>query len=109
MKYDKEHKTSHGIIVSSNTSEASGTHNYDWEVHLDAPSPGQLDRIERVEYVLHPTFPDPVRISTDRSSSFSVSSRGWGEFDIGIKIHFKDGTVEKLKHPLKLFPSSESR
>ena len=109
MKYDKEHKTSHGIIVTSNTSTPTEGHRYDWVVRLEAPSPDQLDNIEKVEYVLHPTFPHPVRMVIDRSNLFAMSSSGWGEFEVGVKVYFKDGTMEKLKHPLRLFESKDVR
>ena len=107
MKYDKEHKTDHGTIITSNTSTLAGVHRYNWEIKVDAPSTDQFNDISKVEYVLHPTFADPVRIATDRSNLFAMSSRGWGEFEIGVKIYFNDGKVEKLKHPLKLFGSED--
>ncbi len=40
------------------------------------------------------------------SPPFEVAEVGWGEFDIGIKIHFHDTREQpvSLAHHLRLFP-----
>lgn len=102
MKHTVAHSTEHGEVVTANRSTPAGDDRWDWEIRLEGPSE-VLDAVERVEYVLHETFPNPVRVRDNRDDGFSLESNGWGEFDVGIKVHFKDGGVEKLRHPLRLW------
>ena len=61
---------------------------------------GPLSEIESVEYELHPTFINPVRISRDRSGGFPIEFWTWGEFEIFVTIHFVDGRDEELTYYL---------
>jgi len=79
-----------------------GDRQWQWSVWLDGPEL-EMDRIEEVEYVLHPTFPNPVKHIKSRANQFRLDARGWGEFRIYIKVTDHDGGVEKLNHWLKLF------
>lgn len=72
-----------------------------WSVWIDGVE-ADLDRIDRVVYTLHPTFPDPVRTVTDRASKFKIETAGWGVFKIRAKVQFKDGKTERLTHDLEL-------
>lgn len=77
---------------------------YDWEVFVDE-SPEVIDKIDHVTYFLHKTFPNSVRTVTAPETDFSLNSRGWGEFDIGIKVTFKDGSEEQETYSLDLSKS----
>jgi transcription initiation factor IIF auxiliary subunit len=86
-------------------SEQYGGDNWwNWSVWIDGPTE-ELDALEFVEWRLHPTFTDPVRRVTDRSTKFRLDSGGWGVFVIRAFAQRKDGTTEKLHHNLQLhFP-----
>jgi transcription initiation factor IIF auxiliary subunit len=58
--------------------------------------------VSHVMYVLHPTFHNPVRLVTDRSSNFRLDTSGWGTFTIHAKAVHQDGTETHLKHDLVL-------
>ncbi|MBL7161086.1 MAG: hypothetical protein ISS57_00660 [Anaerolineales bacterium] len=62
---------------------------WDWAVWLEGPE-DDLEEVAYVEYVLHPTFPNPVQKVTDRDSGFRLGARGWGEFNIKVRVHFAD-------------------
>ncbi len=62
---------------------------------------GPLSQIEYVEYELHPTFIEPVRISKDRSAGFPIEFWTWGEFEILVTIHFLDGHDEEMTYYLE--------
>ena len=62
---------------------------------------GPLSQIEYVEYELHPSFWDPVRISKKRSAGFPIEFWTWGEFEILVTAHFLDGHDEELIYNLK--------
>jgi hypothetical protein len=86
-----------------------GNNWWQWAVWLDG-SANELDKISRVVYTLHPTFPTPVRRVDNRKEKFRLDSAGWGEFEIYIDIVYKDGRTRKRKHWLKLeYPKPEKR
>src|SRR6185503_9920070 len=74
---------------------------HQWMVFMDEP-PATCDLVQSVEYRLHDTFPNPIRVISDRGSRFALSSAGWGEFRIAITVHLKDGTVQRTYHDLDL-------
>ena len=77
---------------------------YEWVVYV-AEGSRVLGLIEAVEYLLHRTFVDPLRRSTDRDSKFSIRSSGWGEFDLLITVFFTDGSRLETSHSLDLAKS----
>jgi hypothetical protein len=74
---------------------------YQWRVFVDEPR-SVLDTIQEVEYVLHPTFPEPLQVSTNRDTAFELINEGWGQFTILITVHFTDGTQIKTSYDLDL-------
>ncbi len=74
---------------------------YEWCVFLDGDAT-VLNRIASVEYTLHPTFTDPIRLVRDRSTRFALFSNGWGGFTIRIDVEWQDGSHTKTTHVLRL-------
>ena len=74
---------------------------YKWKVFLKG-SGEELDEINYVTYILHPTFPNPIRKITDRTSDFELSTSGWGEFEIKAKINYKTGKIKTITYWLDL-------
>ena len=73
---------------------------YNWKVYIDAPR-AVLSEIEYVEYTLHPTFKQPV-VRGDKQSQFSYKSSGWGEFNIKVKVQYKNRSVQTFSKWLDL-------
>ena len=98
-------KASSLSVTVLNTSRYVGDGRWDWTVFVRAANP-TLDAIQCVEYTLHPTFPNPVRRvcvrGKDAQQAFALSSNGWGEFTIKVKIFFRDGKPKLINYPLKL-------
>ncbi|VDD80115.1 unnamed protein product [Mesocestoides corti] len=59
--------------------------------------------IRRVQFKLHDSYPNPVRIFN--KPPYELTETGWGEFDIVIKVTFTDPNMKPLviTHLLKLF------
>ena len=79
-----------------------GGNRWDWTVFID-PRSNDLNRIKCVEYTLHHTFPDPVRIVCSKGNvdrPFALSSNGWGTFLIRVRALYKDGSVRVFGHQL---------
>jgi hypothetical protein len=99
--YDRE-------IVVRNTAEPNPSLKgyYDWKIFLSPPE--ALDEVDKVEYVLHETFTPPIVTVTNRSSGFLLDKSGWGEFQVKVKIYFKNNPEPLVKyHWLRLgyYPS----
>jgi peptidoglycan hydrolase-like protein with peptidoglycan-binding domain len=79
-----------------------GSHDwFEWKVFMNEPDE-KLDKVASVEYRLHETFPDPIRVVEDRSSRFAVESAGWGRFWIFITVYLKDGKETVTQYYLDL-------
>jgi transcription initiation factor IIF auxiliary subunit len=74
---------------------------WDWAVWLDGPE-DELEEVEDVEYILHPTFPNPVQKIDNRATNFRLNARGWGEFNIQAHVHLENGETIRLEHWLEL-------
>ncbi len=89
-------------ICTQNTSRNIGGGRWDWTVFID-PRSADLNKIKCVEYTLHPTFPNPVRMVCDMGSSaepFALRSNGWGTFQIKIRVLLRDGSIRDISHQL---------
>jgi hypothetical protein len=82
-------------------SSIQGRNYYNWRVFVDEPSP-VLSQISEVQYLLHPTFPNPLQVRTDPNDQFALESSGWGQFTIQITIRFKDHSTETTSYYLDL-------
>lgn len=87
-------------LTASNWSRELEPGWWEWGVQLEGAA-RDLDRVRCVEYTLHPTFPNPVRMVCTRANRFQLTARGWGAFTISIKVLYKDGSMQPLSHPLQ--------
>jgi transcription initiation factor IIF auxiliary subunit len=76
-----------------------GKEHYHLGVWIEADT-AELDRIARVEYLLHPTFSRRLRQSANRDNKFSVTFWTWGMFKIGVRVFYKDGTTGDIDYVL---------
>lgn len=74
---------------------------WDWWIWIEGAQE-ELDQIDRVIYILHPTFPSPVREVKDRSTKFRLKTSGWGVFLIRATVKYKNGSDTPLTHYLTL-------
>lgn len=78
-----------------------GKDRWQWSVWLEGQAE-ELDTIDHVTYILHPTFLDPVRTISDRASQFRLDTSGWGTFTIHAVAAHRDGRETRLSHELIL-------
>lgn len=82
-------------------SKYRGEDYWDWWIWIEG-SQEELDQIDHVTYILHPTFPNPVREVKNRSTKFRLDTSGWGVFLIRATIKHKNGKETPLTHNLTL-------
>ena len=80
---------------------AGGRTYYQWRVFVDEPKQ-VLNTIAEVQYLLHPTFPEPLQVRTNPNDKFAVEATGWGQFVIQITIKYKDRSMVRTSYKLDL-------
>lgn len=61
---------------------------------------GDLRRLERVEYELHPSFDKPLQSVKKSRGGFPIEIWTWGEFDILVTFYFKNGEAQDTVYSL---------
>jgi hypothetical protein len=79
------------------TLDKDNLHYFRLNFWLDADDTGMLDEVDKVVYVLHPTFQNPIREISNRQTSFGMNTIAWGEFNLKAIVYFKNS-----KSPLTL-------
>jgi hypothetical protein len=78
---------------------------WNWTVFISGP-PEALSRIDCVEYKLHASFPNPLRLVCRRGEgrrAFPLSMGGWGSFNIRVRMFLSDGPVQEMNYRLRLW------
>jgi hypothetical protein len=86
-------------LSARNTAERIGENQWRWTIFVDADN-DTLSQIECVDYILHPTFDPPVQASCTSENNFAFSATGWGTFEVGVRVRFRNGTEKQLTHML---------
>ena len=81
----------HSASYNTELTQRAGRPYYTIKVWLDTDSSALLDRISKVVYHLHPTFPNPDREISTRSNNFELKTNGWGQFNLTANVYFKEG------------------
>lgn len=86
--------------------KADEYHSHQWTVNVRHPEGKSMKHlVDHVVFQLHPSFPEPERKVWEEP--FELTETGWGEFHIGITLHFHaESGIQpaKIQHPLKLYP-----
>ena len=90
----------YGEINADNYARYLNNEVWEWTVFIETDRE-TLSQIEYVEYILHPTFPEPVQQVFNRDTKFALTAKGWGTFEIKIRVVFKDSTERYLTHVLE--------
>lgn len=87
--------------------EYAGDDFWRWWAWIEGPG-DELDGVERVEWLLHPSFNPGVVDSTDRPSGFRIDCSGWGTFVLRARVHQSGGRKVTLRRMLTLwYPDSD--
>lgn len=84
-----------------------GKEHYNVRIFLYA-KPETLTSINKVEYLLHPSFRNQRRVATNRDDYFAIDIWTWGMFDIEVTVHYANGKKRELEHCIKyLLPADD--
>lgn len=61
---------------------------YEWKLRLNEP-PERLAEIDRVEYILHPTYRDRIRLVNKPKNGFLLEFAGYDGFNMPVNIYLK--------------------
>jgi len=75
---------------------------WEWRAFIDDNGSGDLEKVEYVRYILHSSFPEPVRRVDTRKGGFALEAEGWGEFKLKAYAHIRGADDVPLTHELKL-------
>jgi len=92
---------SQSVYKISQDFKYKGDDYWGWSVWIDAKDE-ELDKIEYVTYVLHPTFKPPIQKVENRADNFRLVASGWGTFTLYARLQMKDGNEIHLEHKLEL-------
>lgn len=77
--------------VDSATDASDGGVTHEWGMEVRAQSGLDVETaVHHVVYTLHPTFQQPI--VTVREAPFRLVRRGWGTFEVGIKVFLRSDT-----------------
>ncbi|MGK7924817.1 MAG: pYEATS domain-containing protein [Spirulina sp.] len=74
-----------------------GYEHYNIRIFIDA-DPETLQKITKVEYILHPSFKNRKRVSIARENGFAIKIWTWGMFQIEVIIYFDDRAIDARHH-----------
>ncbi len=88
-------------IRVTNTSSAQGSGQFKWTLYVFADK-SILNKIEYVEYTLHPTFPQAIQRKYNREQYFLFEGSGSTAFEVRVRVHFDNNSDKYLTYMLQL-------
>ena len=97
IKTLSEKQTSDSMVKLESTITQLGTSNdYKISLYLEPINQFDLKNIEKVIYVLHPTFePNKIAVS-NTNEKFNLDIMAWGSFHVMAIVVYRNGEVSKL-------------
>lgn len=71
------------------------------KIEVFSISDTKLEGVEKVEYLLHPTFKDRLKTSTNNSNNFQIEFWAWGTFLVEATLYLKDSNKIVVEFDMK--------
>ena len=102
-------KVSVGTVALWLGKKASKYVSHKWTVYVRGIDNNDISHlISKVTFQLHASFPNPLRVV--HGPPFELTETGWGEFEIGIKLHLINESSEsdvEIFHALRLYSEAD--
>lgn len=99
----------HTTIKHTKKHKAPDAATHRWTVYVRGANNEDLSPLlSKVTFQLHETFLNPQRAVT--APPFELTEEGWGEFELGVTLHFQPDSQEppvELRHFLRLYEDGE--
>lgn len=83
--------------IESKKFRINGKKHYLIKIEVFSSSDPNLENVEKVEYLLHPTFKDRLRTSTNSYNKFKIEFWAWGTFLVEATVYLKDSKKIAIK------------
>lgn len=70
-------------------------------LEIEPNEASDLKNIKSVEYILHPTFKNRIRHSSDSKNNFQIEIKTWGTFVVKVKINELNDNEEEFIQDMK--------
>ncbi len=80
---------------------SGGKPHYEIFLKIESETDPKLEELRRVEYVLHPSFKDRIRTSSERENNFQIQIKAWGTFVVTVKLIKANNAVEEFQQNMK--------
>jgi transcription initiation factor IIF auxiliary subunit len=80
---------------------SNGKPHYEIFLEIESETDPKLEELRRVEYVLHPSFKDRIRTSSERENNFQIQIKAWGTFVVTVKLIKANNAVEEFQQNMK--------
>lgn len=80
---------------------SNGKPHYEIFLEIESETDPKLEELRRVEYVLHPSFKDRIRTSSEREDNFQIQIKAWGTFVVTVKLIKANNAVEEFQQNMK--------
>jgi len=74
---------------------------WEWSAWIEG-SKKDLDSVKAVKWMLHSTFPNPIRLISSRTNKFKLETGGWGIFNLKAVLVMENGEELKLNRMIEL-------
>lgn len=79
----------------------AGNDYWHWRAWIEA-EPAMMQAVDKVVWILHPSFKRTRISAADRSTGFMLKASGWGTFRLRAEVVLKSGESRALSKTLKL-------
>lgn len=88
--------------------EYNGNDHWQWRAWIEGKA-GELQKVQRVKWFLHPSFTPSVIVSREAATKFRLEASGWGTFLLRAELRLIDGSEVTLRQHLKLaYPDDDA-
>jgi len=85
-----------------------GKKHYQMILGIHSENDPDLKQVQFVNYLLHPSFKDRLKSSSDRGNKFQIEILAWGTFEVGVKVGLKNDEAYEFAQSMSDVMKKES-
>ena len=80
---------------------SDGKPHYQIFLEIESKEDPKLESLKSVEYVLHPSFKNRLRSSSERENKFRIELKAWGTFVVNVRLVKTDNSRDEFQQSMK--------